>query len=132
MYVDYLYYKERGTLTETEFNQVIEQAEMTYDNYTRKQAFTNKILEEDGKFAKIIKLTICELADNIHRYKQMDITQSDNAYLKGVTSESVKDHSVTFASDVSPKVKLEKELAQENARLMKEYLSQTGLLYRGL
>lgn len=132
MYVDYLYYKERGTLTETEFNQVIEQAEITYDNYTRKQTFTNKILEEDGKFAKIIKLTICELVDNIHRYKQMDITQSNDAYLKGVTSESVKDHSVTFAGDVSPKVKLEKELANENARLMKEYLSQTGLLYRGL
>lgn len=132
MYVDYLYYKERGTLMEAEFNEHIDQAELIYDNFTRKQALTDKLLLEDGKFAKAIKLTICELVDNLHRHKQLNIIQSQQAYIKGVTSESVKDHNVTFANDTSPQARLDKELEMANAKLMREYLGQTGLLNRGL
>lgn len=134
MYVDYAYYSERGTLSEEDFDKVIDKAEAVYNNYTRKPELTNRYLTEDGEFAKIIKLTICELVDNLHKASTLIelAEETDQAFAQGITSESVASHSVSFASDSLKSRTVKKQLQLANAEIIQEYLGYTGLLSRGL
>lgn len=59
-------------------------------------------------------------------------TQADNAFALGITSESVKDHSVSFDSKSLKSNEIKAQSQNENYNLMKNYLGITGLLYRGL
>lgn len=137
-YVEYSFYTDEfgGTLvTEEQWKSLIIRAELAYDNYTRKYELTRRLLSEDGKGAMAIKITLCEMVENISKYDALiDEAQiADVANAKGISSESVKDHTITFdKTNVNSTSKLEVQSNTMNTVIMNRYLGQFGLLYRGI
>lgn len=136
MYVDFDYYKSTygGSLvTSTDFNKYELKARIVMDNYTLKEKLTIKLLE-GSKYVDNIKMAMCEIIDNLFRTDELikKSTQADNAFALGITSESVKDHSVSFDSKSLKSNEIKAQSQNENYNLMKNYLGITGLLYRGL
>jgi len=65
------------------------------------------------------KMCCCELAEAIFK--------ADNEDTKGIASEKVGEHSVSY---VSPEAK-EKQLTTSTTSIINNWLAMTGLLYRG-
>lgn len=114
-YVTYEWYADTfigGTIPSfEEFQRVLPEAEAYIDNITR-----GRITEA----TEAVKKATCAVAEVI--YKQAH----DDA--QTVTSESVGNHSVSYAN----KTKSAEEREAEKARKAKLYLSRTGLLYGGM
>lgn len=114
VYVDYNYYLNtyQGKVKEEVFSILEIKASGILNYYT-----FNRIKEVDDD----IKLTVCELIDNI---EQLEKLESEG---KGITQEKVGSYSVSYAnSDIK-----RKELKQEQKQIIFRYLGYTGLLYRG-
>ena len=138
-YVDFNYYKDvfKGTvITDVDtFDRYNISAESIYDDFTRKQHLTDKLLRENGKGARAIKFSICEMIDNNHYFNDLvaKSQKTDANSVRGITSESVKDHSVSYASsDTLKSVQLINQSSLMNRTIMVKWLSVHGLLYRGL
>lgn len=136
-YVTYEYYKNeyKGNANEDDFNKYNFEAQLEYDNYTMKTQLTNKLLEQNQEGAKAIKLSICKMVDNFVAHQELleNAKQADLIASKGIASESVKDHSVTFSkSDLSKVDIINSQLEVENRKLMLRYLFKFGLVYRGI
>lgn len=136
MYVDYVYYTDTygGKLvSQEEFEMYERKASMQLHEYALPQKISKALNQEAIKDR--VKLAICELMDNLKEFydRHDEIKELDTIGLEGITSESVKDHSVTYASD--------KRLASERLReahkgianeIVRDRLRMTGLLSRGL
>ena len=136
MYVDFNYYATTygGSLvTSSDFTKYELNARIVMNNYTLKEKLTIKLLE-GSKYVDNIKMAVCEIIDNLFRTDELikKSTQADNAFALGITSESVKDHSVSFDSKSLKSNEIKAQSQNENYNLMKNYLGITGLLYRGL
>ena len=136
MYVDFDYYE--GTyggrlVTFSEFTKYELKARIVMNNYTLKEKLTIKLLE-GSKYVDAIKLCMCEMIDNLFRTDELikKSTQADNSFALGITSESVKDHSVSFDSKSLKSNEIKAQSQNENYNLMNNYLGITGLLNRGL
>lgn len=116
MYVDFDYYSNiyKGKVKEEDFPTLEIKASGILNYYT-----FNRI-KEDAINDKI-KLTVCELIDNI---EQLEKVEGED---KGITQEKVGTYSVSYAN---PDIK-RKELKQEQKQTIFKYLGHTGLLYRG-
>ena len=138
-YVTFEYYKKvfgGVDVTEvSEFNSLLLKAQLEYDNYTMKPKLTHKLLEEDKAGANAIKVTLCEMIDNLKRGKELLQSAYSNDLINavGITSEGVKDHSVNLkTSDTLKSNDIKKEIELSNILVMRKYLLRYGLLYRGL
>lgn len=136
MYVDFDYYENTyggSQVTSSDFTKYELKARIVMNNYTLKEKLTIKLLE-GSKYVDNIKMAVCEIIDNLFRTDELikKSTQADNAFALGVTSESVKDHSVSFDSKSLKSNEIKAQSQNENYNLMKNYLGITGLLYRGL
>lgn len=136
-YVTYEYYKDTylGKASADLFNKFNVEAQLEYDNYTMKPQLTNKLLKQNKEGAKAIKLSICKMVDNFVAHQELleNAKQADLIASKGIASESVKDHSVTFSkTDVSKVDIINSQLEVENRKLILRYLFKFGLIYRGL
>lgn len=136
MYVDFNYYATTyggSQVASSEFTKYELKARIVMNNYTLKEKLTIKLLE-GSKYVDSIKLCMCEMIDNLFKTDELTkkSTQADNAFALGITSESVKDHSVSFDSKSLKSNEIKAQSQNENYNLMKNYLGITGLLYRGL
>lgn len=122
--LDYQYYQNiyKGKVDEVEFDRLLIQANLIVENYTLKPDRLAELRDDDN-----VKLALCEIIDNLKEHDKVDLSK----YLAGVSSESVKDHSKTFAKD-SPLERVERSKRYKNIEIMQRYLTSTGLLYRGL
>lgn len=136
MYVDYEYYTNEynGTLVSSELFESYElRARSIMNNHTRKIDKTIELLD-NPLVSDNIKLCMCELIDNLFRTDELikKSTQADMSFALGITSESVKDHSVSFDSKSLKSNEIKAQSQNENYNLMNNYLGITGLLNRGL
>lgn len=136
MYVDFDYYVGiygGSQVTSSDFTKYELKARIVMNNYTLKEKLTIKLLE-GSKYVDNIKMAMCEIIDNLFRTDELikKSTQADNSFALGITSESVKDHSVSFDSKSLKSNEIKAQSQNENYNLMKNYLGITGLLYRGL
>lgn len=96
----------------------------------------NKASQEFNQFTNEISNAICAIAELIQSYElKLKATQeSDLATLKrGIKSETVKSHSKTYeVSRADIESNLSNASNQQIAKVVREYLLPTGLLYRGL
>ena len=124
MYADYSFYTNEyfgNVITEAEFERLSARASAFLDYYTRGKAKNNADLHA-------LKMACCAIAE---QQKQVESTV-ENAVQSGsgIKSESVGSYSVTYQTAA------EKATAAEAARLTfasiaRQYLADTGLLYRG-
>lgn len=135
MYVDFDYYENTygGSLvTSSDFTKYELKARIVMNNYTLKEKLTIKLLE-GSKYVDNIKVAMCELIDNLKKTDTLLIETESNDLIvaKGIKSESVKDHTVSFGDKLTSDII--KEQSDRNAfSIMRQYLFITGLLYRGL
>lgn len=138
-YVTFEYYKDNylGILIteESEFNSLLLKAQLEYENYTRKPRLTESLLDKDKQGANAIKVTLCEMVDNIKRGQELieNAYKSDLISSIGITSEGVKDHSVSLkTSDTLKSNVIKQDLENANIETMRKYLGKYGLLNRGV
>jgi hypothetical protein len=137
MYVNYEYYKNtyKGDLTKEEFDKILPQSQLAYDNYIAKPHLTNELLEENKQGAYAIRYTLCEMVDNINRYNELisKAQANDLSNALGITSESVKDHSISLKTgDTLKSNMIEEQLLLSNAKIMRKHLLIYNLLGRTL
>lgn len=117
MYATYEYYTNSffgDALTEAEFSKASTRASSFLDYYTRGKSKLNPDLDE-------LKMACCAIAEQYH------IFERDSASVAGVQSESVGSWSKTYRSGTE----VAEEVQKKVATLARQYLSTTGLLYRG-
>lgn len=117
------------------FNKYYLQAVNHYYNYTLKPKKMTEDLMKDEDSAYTIKLTLCEMIDNLFYGDELIelAKRNDKINALGISSESVKDHNVKFTTSKqlnSSKIKSDTET--NNIIVMNKYLTRLGLLYRGL
>lgn len=132
----YEYYKDifLGEADETTFNKYLIEATIEYQNYTLKPKLTEHLLTKEHS-AIMIKTCICVMIDNlIKKDKLLDLaSKSDQINALGISSESVKDHNVSFKADKGLSTNnVEKQTELTNVSVMNKYLLSLGLLNRGL
>lgn len=124
MYADYRFYTNEyfgNLITFDEFERLSARASAFLDYYTRGKAKNNADLYA-------LKMACCAIAE---QQKQIESTAENTAQSgNGIKSESVGSYSVTYQTAA------EKASAAEAARLTfasiaRQYLADTGLLYRG-
>lgn len=116
IYADYLFYKDtfKGTLIENEdtFNRMVIEASFFINEQT-----LGRITEPSEE----IKMATCAIAEVTHN----EYIQNNEAQ---IASETVGPHSVSYVKIT----KTTEEYFKEKTRLLRMYLVNTGLLYRGL
>lgn len=120
IYVDYSYYVDAfygSKIAEKDFYRYALRASQFLDYYTRGKAKDNAELEE-------IKLACCAVAECVFT--------GDSAVnnVKGLKSESVGSYSVSYETG-KEKIETAQATRAECAAVAREYLADTGLLYRG-
>jgi hypothetical protein len=114
-YADYAYY------TGTYKGAVLDTA--SFDSHARKATLEikrytfNKI--DDTDIPDDVKMCCCELAEAIYK--------NDKSRHSGKTAEKIGEASVSYESDANIDTKLTKDIAT----VIKNWLANTGLLYRG-
>lgn len=116
IYADFLYYIEQycGNMIKDQqsFNKVAREASLFIDQHT-----LGRIKEPVDE----VRLATCAISEVIYdEYKQRTEGQ--------IISETVGPHSVSYAK----KVKTTEEYTREKMKLLRMYLANTGLLYRGI
>lgn len=136
MYVTYEYYSTKygGTkVSQQDFPQYELKARTYLKNYVLPQRIKWGLKQEAIKDQ--ILICLCIIVDN---FKDFDLNSEqlnklDIMHFAGVSSESVKDHSISLSNnESSTSVRLNNELDALNGKVIRQYLSLTGLLYRGL
>jgi hypothetical protein len=127
-YVDYTYYTETfgsTTIPESDFNKYERKARVSLDSFTFDRIKNDETLMDDN-----VKDCMCEMMEKAFSIDQEEAATDG----KTISSESVDGHSVSFAiSDLQ-----KNEIDQSNItkvklyNIAKDYLWNTGLLYRGL
>ena len=132
MYVDYEYYTKvyGGTkIPEEGFTYCISQAEDYVDYITlgRVQSF------KGGVFDNKIKRAYCSLAEIYYEEKQLSERVGASAGAKGIKSETVGSHTVSFQTmDGKSEAENKAHYDALRYRVARQHLLPTGLLYRGL
>ena len=128
-------------LTSQEFNELGYEAVNRFEVLERKARrfldyyTANRVEDALNDYEEEIKECMAELVINENKREQAlkELEQGLSVSRKGIKSESVTDHSVTFESkDDSSVIELEKSFDATNARIARRHLAWTGLLYRGL
>lgn len=132
MYVDYEYYKNEylgDKLTEKEFKKYSREAS-AYIDYLSSKAVKPII---DSKNGWRVKDAICKLSE---MYKQHDLDMNKLELISsqsiGLSSESVKSHSISFNNGTQEKEKHLKAFNDLKYQTVFKYLLPLGMLYRGL
>lgn len=123
-----------GTLiNEDEFKRYEKRASLRLDEIVL-PVRTEKALAND-KLGDKIKYVLCEImdVDKEHQDLKEVAKTSDLVAIKGVQSETVKDHSISYkTSDESASEQLVGMYKRQTYELIRGRLLTTGLLYRGL
>lgn len=124
MYADYSFYMNNyygSAISEIEFNRLSARASAFLDYYTRGKAKNNADLPA-------LKMACCAIAE---QYKQADdILTSAEQSGSGIKSESVGSYSVTYQA-AAEKISSAESVKNMSAAIARQYLADTGLLYRG-
>lgn len=132
IYVDYTFYVDKymGEMPEENFEKLVMRASAEI----RKNIFDRDI----SKYEEEVKIATCSVADILFKVQKLDqridkLISSDKGD-KIVASESVADLSRTFANATNIS-DLEKEISNQKSKIsevIRLYLKDTGLLYRGV
>ena len=127
-YVDYTYYKDSfgGTIIpEASFLGYERKARVFIDNIT-----FNRLKDDNTLIDDTVKECLCEIMECNYKLDQQEATTDE----KLIASESVDGHAVTYAISDIEKNEVDKTKINKIKyyNIAKEYLSNTGLLYRGI
>lgn len=127
-YIDYEYYKNSfggTTIPETIFINYERKARTFIDNIT-----FNRLQNDNTLITNTVKDCICEIMECNFKLEQKE-TEADG---KIIASETVDSHSVTYAISDVEKNEIDKSRINKIKyyNIAKEYLGNTGLLYRGV
>ncbi len=133
MYLTFQEYTSLGfnKVLEEEFVPLMNEAErlIRYRTMNRSEEGIN------SGFSREIKDCMCLLIDNFkERNKALnELEQGLEIARKGVSSESVTDHSVSYSKlDIKDTDETNKSFQKKSIRIIQECLMWTGLLYRGI
>lgn len=130
MYLTSQEFVELGYSSLNDFNVLERKARRFLDYYT-----TNRVKNALNDYEEEIKECMAELIVNENKRELAlnDLEQGLTVSRKGIKSESVTDHSVTFEGmDENAHTELDSTFDKRNAQIARRYLAWTGLLYRGL
>ncbi|MZK53650.1 hypothetical protein [Clostridium beijerinckii] len=128
MYVTYEYYTETfggNTISSDSFNKYERKVRLSLDNFTFDRIKNDETLIDDN-----VKDCMCEMMEKAYGIEQEEAATDG----KIITSESVDGHSVSFAISDSQKNEIDQSRITKIKlyNIAKDYLLNTGLLYRGL
>ena len=128
MYVDFTYYRDSfggATIPETSFNKYLRKATTFVDNVT-----FNRLTGESVIITDNIKNCLCEMMELNFSLDTKEIETEGNI----ISSETVDGHSVTYAIGDIEKNEVDKNQLNKVKyyNIVREYLSNTDLLYRGI
>lgn len=139
MWVDYTYYTETysgSLLTAEDFNKYERKARNRIDYLTLSKA-SNAMNSTNESVKDKVKETTCEVAEMFKKLNEKITSNNEainKAVEKGIASESVKSHSISFTKEGD--FKTEQELNTQGLtdidRVVYESLLTSGLMYRGL
>lgn len=128
-------------LTSQEFNELGYEAVNRFEVLERKARrfldyyTANRVADALNDYEEEIKECMAELVvnENKRELALKELEQGLSVSRKGIKSESVTDHSVTFETkEDNSVIELEKSFDTANVRIARRHLAWTGLLYRGL
>jgi hypothetical protein len=127
-YIDFTYYQTTfggTTIPETDFLRYERKARIALDNFTFDRLKKDSTLIDD-----LVRDCMCEMMEKAYSIEQEEAATEG----KLIASESVDGHSVTYAISDSEKNLVDKSKATKIKlyNITKEYLGNTGLMYRGL
>ena len=133
MYLTYQEYQDYGftDVIEFEFDRYSKEAQQFLRYYTQKRTDIAIV----GDYSDDIKQLMCLLVEvfKSRRTALNALEQGLDLSRKGIASESVTDHSVSFSQkSESSKQETDDQFKKEAIALIREHLLWTGLLYRGL
>lgn len=128
MYVDFTYYQSTygGTAINADsFIKYERKARIALDNFT-----FNRLKDDNTLITNDVKDCLCEMMEKAYGIEQEEAATDG----KTITSESVDGHSVSFAISDSQKNEIDQSRITKIKlyNIAKDYLGNTGLLYRGL
>lgn len=130
-YVDYTYYTETfgsATIPESDFNKYERRARVSLDNFTFDRIKNDETLIDDT-----VRDCMCEMMEKAFNAEQENDMTNDGTG-KLVASETTDNHSVTYAISDLQKNEIDQSRITKIKlyNIAKDYLWNTGLLYRGL
>jgi hypothetical protein len=128
MYVDFNYYSTSfggSAILETDFNKLEKRTQVFLDNITFDRLKGESVIIPDE-----VKDCLCEMMEQSFKAQQ-EVVETGG---KIIASETVGNFSTTYAVSDAEKNEIDKSklLKVKLYNIAKEYLSNTGLLYRGV
>ena len=126
IYADYSFYTESfyGTAIEkSDFNRLALRASQFLDYYTQGKAKDNAALEA-------VKMACCAIAERVAIVESANVAAVKSVSGNGLKSESVGSYSVSYET-ASERISAAEGAKEGYAAIAREYLVNTGLLYRG-
>lgn len=128
MYVTYEYYINTyggSTIFSADFTKYERKARVFIDNIT-----FNRLQNDNTLVTESVQNAICEIMECNYKLDQKEIETDGNI----IASETVDGHNVTYAiSDIEKNTVDKSRIVKEKLyNIAKEYLNNTGLLYRGI
>ena len=128
MYVDFIYYRDSfggTTIPEANFNKYERKARVFIDDVTFDRLKNDATLIDDT-----VKECLCEIMECNYKLEQEE-AETDG---KLISSETIDQHSITYAVSDIEKNEVDKSRINFTKfyTIARQYLSNTGLLYRGV
>ena len=128
MYVDFIYYRDSfggTTIPEANFIKLERKARVFIDDITFDRLKNDATLIDDT-----VKECLCEIMECNYKLEQEE-AETDG---KLISSETIDQHSITYAVSDTEKNEIDKSRINFTKfyNIARQYLSNTGLLYRGV
>lgn len=128
MYVDFIYYRDSfggTTIPEANFIKLERKARVFIDDVTFDRLKNDTALIDDT-----VKECLCEIMECNYKLEQEE-AETDG---KLISSETIDQHSITYAVSDTEKNEIDKSRINFTKfyNIARQYLSNTGLLYRGV
>ena len=128
MYVDFIYYRDSfggTTIPEANFIKLERKARVFIDDITFDRLKNDNTLIDDT-----VKECLCEIMECNYKLDQEEAETGG----KLISSETIDQHSVTYAVSDTEKNEVDKSRINFTKfyNIARQYLSNTGLLYRGV
>ena len=128
MYVDFIYYRDSfggTTIPEANFIKLERKARVFIDDVTFDRLKNDATLIDDT-----VKECLCEIMECNYKLEQEE-AETDG---KLISSETIDQHSITYAVSDTEKNEIDKSRINFTKfyNIARQYLSNTGLLYRGV
>ena len=128
MYVDFIYYRDSfggTTIPEANFIKLERKARVFIDDVTFDRLKNDATLIDDT-----VKECLCEIMECNYKLEQEE-AETDG---KLISSETIDQHSITYAVSDTEKNEVDKSRINFTKfyNIARQYLSNTGLLYRGV